>query len=162
MTSSTVGVAFVCAVVAAMACTVLSTPTTEQQQQENGSSIGDLGSALWSVLDGCFDGYSTEPVAVCLKSKALTALDRAIAKPAVVIANGVSLSSRAGRSLQIDAVAEEADRATLEAVKDSDRKSALLDDMLASRLNTLMSTKSIVLDGSDVQEGECFTNRTFR
>ncbi|VVC35073.1 Protein of unknown function DUF1676 [Cinara cedri] len=153
MASLAVRISFVCAVVTVLACTVLSLPTTAQQQQEDGFASGGFGSVLWSVLDGCFDGDSTEPAAVCLKSKALTALDRAIAKPTVAVANGVSLSSRAGRSLQIDASAEEADRAALLAAKDPDHKNALLDDMLASRLDTLVSTKTIVLDGSAVQEG---------
>jgi len=108
------------------------------------------------VLDDCFGdggGPSADPAAVCLKSKALTALDRALGKPTVTVAEGVTLTARAGKSLAVDPQAERADRAALEAATDADSKNALLDDMLASRMDRLMSTRTIVLDGAG-QEGE--------
>lgn len=122
-------------------------------QTEDGAAAG-LGTVLWSVLDACFDPDSTEPAAVCLKLKALTAMDRALAKPNVVIAEGVSLAARAGKSLPAhEPSAEQADRAALDAARDPDHKNALLDDMLAGRVDRLMSTRTIVLDG---QEGEVY------
>ncbi|VVC37916.1 Protein of unknown function DUF1676 [Cinara cedri] len=151
------GVSSVCAVVAAMACAaavvgpVSALPAPAQQQPQQQDAVG-LGTVLWSVVDGCFDADSAEPTAVCLKSKALTALDRALAKPTVTIAGGVSLASRAGKSLA-DPSTEKADRAALDAAKDPEHKSAMLDDMLANRVDMLMATKSIVLDGLAVQEG---------
>lgn len=110
---------------------------------------------LWSVLNDCFDSDSAVPVTVCLKSKALTALDRALSKPTLAIADGVALSARAGKAMVFDQQAEKADRAALEAAKDADQKNALLDDMLANRMDRLVSSRTIVLDGSIAdQEGE--------
>jgi len=148
-------VPFVCVALAAFGL-VSAVPLEQQQQpqhqqQQQREDGGGFGAALWSVLDDCLNDASGS-TAVCLKSKALTALDRALAKPTVVLAEGVALSARAGKSLQ-DAQAEKADRAALDAVaSDPDRKNALLDDMLASRMDRLMSTRTIVLDGD--QEGE--------
>lgn len=147
--AAAVAAAVVCCAVIAP---VSSLPAPAQLQQPQKQDVG-IGAVLWSVLDGCFDVDSTEPTAVCLKSRALTALDRAIAKPTVTIADGVSLASRAGRSLA-DPSTEKADRAALDAAKDPDHKSALLNDMLVDRMAVLMSTKSIVLDGLTEQEGE--------
>jgi len=119
----------------------------QQQQQDDGFSV-----VLWSVLDDCFgDGGSS--ATVCLKSKALTALDRALGKPAVTLVDGITLTARAGKSLAVDLQAERADRAALDATTDVDNKNNLLDDMLASRMDRLMSTRTIVLDGAG-QEGE--------
>ncbi|XP_060847564.1 uncharacterized protein LOC132927124 [Rhopalosiphum padi] len=122
-----------------------------QQQQQDGST--GFGAVLWSVLDDCFLGDGDASAAVCLKSRALTALDRALGKATVTVADGVTLAARAGKSLQpVDPQAERADRAALEAAPDADAKNALLDDMLASRMDRLMSTRTIVLDGAG-QEG---------
>jgi len=118
----------------------------QQQRQEEG-----FGAVLWSVLDDCFG--DADSATVCLKSKALTALDRALGKPAVTLADGVTLTARAGKSLAVDPQADRADRTALDAAPDADSKNALLDDMLASRMERLMSTRTIVLDGAD-QEGE--------
>ncbi|CAI6357862.1 unnamed protein product [Macrosiphum euphorbiae] len=124
----------------------------QQQQQRQGST--GFGAVLWSVLDDCFgDGDAAEPATVCLKSKALTALDRALGKPAITVADGVTLTARAGKSLQaVDLQADQADRAALDAAPDADSKNSLLDDMLANRMDRLMSTRTIVLDGAG-QEG---------
>lgn len=104
------------------------------------------------MLDDCL-GDAAEPAAVCLKSKALTALDRALGKPAVTLVDGVTLTARAGKSLAVaDQQADRADRAALDAAPDADTKNALLDDMLASRVDRLVSTRTIVLDGAG-QEG---------
>jgi hypothetical protein len=124
------------------------------QQQREDIAVGGLGTVLWTVLDDCFGDGGDETAVVCLKSKALTALDRALSKPTVTVADGLVLSARAGKSLTIDPQAEKADREALAAVKDSDRKSAMLDDMLAVRMERLMSSRSIVLDGPTDQEGE--------
>jgi len=123
----------------------------QQQRQEDGAGSAGFGTVLWSVLDDCFD--TAEPATVCLKSKALTALDRALGKPSVTVADGVILAARAGKSLAVDPQADRADRAALDAAPDADSKNALLDDMLANRMDRLMSTRTIVLDGVD-QEGE--------
>lgn len=140
---------FVCAAAAVMAATAA--VPAQPQQTEDGAAAG-LGTVLWSVLDACFDPDSAEPAAVCLKLKALTAMDRALAKPNVVIVDGVSLAARAGKSLTVaEPSAEKADRAALDAARDPEHKNALLDDMLAGRVDRLMSTRTIVLDG---QEGE--------
>ncbi|XP_060858096.1 uncharacterized protein LOC132935527 [Metopolophium dirhodum] len=131
-----------------------SPPQQQQQRQEDGAGSTGLGAVLWSVLDDCFgDGDAAEPATVCLKSKALTALDRALGKPVVTVAGGVTLTARAGKSLQaVDPQADQADRTALDAAPDADSKNALLDDMLANRMDRLMSTRTIVLDGSG-QEG---------
>lgn len=109
-----------------------------------------------SVLDDCyFDANSTEPAAVCLKSKALTALDRALSKPTVTVVDGVTLVARAGKSPSGHQQTERADSEALNAARDSDHKSELLDDMIAARLNRLVSTRTIVFDGlAEGQEGE--------
>lgn len=131
---------------------VSSVPTQDDAPSVSAGPGFGLGSVLWTVLDDCFD-ESAEPVALCLKSKALTALDRALSKPAVAIADGVTLAARAGKSLA-DPQTERADRAALDAAKDTGHKSALLDDMLVSRMDKLVSTRTIVLDGLTGQEGE--------
>ncbi|XP_008189381.2 uncharacterized protein LOC103311519, partial [Acyrthosiphon pisum] len=129
-------------------------PPQQQPRQEDGAGSTGFGAVLWSVLDDCFgDGDSAEPATVCLKSKALTALDRALGKPAVTVADGVTLTARAGKSLAVDPQADRADHAALDAAPDADSKNALLDDMLANRMDRLMSTRTIVLDGAG-QEGE--------
>lgn len=154
--NSLVSVQFVCVSLAAVVGLAVSVPTSQQQQPQPRSddatgSGGGLGTVLWSVLDDCFGGDDDDSAAVCLKTRALTALDRALGKPTVTVADGVSLAARAGKSLA-DPQADKADRAALDAAKDPEQKNALLDDMLASRMNRLMSTRTIVLD--DVQEGE--------
>lgn len=136
-----------------VAASVPPSPPQQQQRQEDGST--GYGAILWSVLDDCF-GYADEatPATVCLKSKLLTALDRALGKPVLTVAGGVTLTARAGKSLQaVDPQADRADRAALDAAPDADTKNALLDDMLASRMDRLVSTRTIVLDGAG-QEGE--------
>lgn len=151
-------VSFVCAAVALVNAAVPAYAVPAQQHREDGggaSAAAGLGAVLWSVLDNCFDPDSTEPAAVCLKSKALTAMDRALAKPTVVIADGVSLTARVGKSLA-EPSTEKDDRAALDAAKDSDHKNALLDDMLTGRMDKLISTRTIVLDG---QEGETVVTR---
>lgn len=149
---SPVSVTFVCVALAVtgFAATV---PTQQPQRDDAPPSSAGYGAVLWSVLDDCFDD-SDEPATVCLKSKALTALDRALAKPTLAITDGVTLSARTGKSLPVDVQAEKADRAALDAAEDSDKKNALLDEMLASRMDRLMSTRTIVLDGAANQEGE--------
>ncbi|XP_015367859.1 PREDICTED: uncharacterized protein LOC107164520 [Diuraphis noxia] len=143
---SPIATSFVCVCLAVFGSTA-SVPAQQPQQhrQEEG-----FGAVLWSVLDDCFGDFDS--VTVCLKSKALTALDRALGKPAVTLADGVTLTARAGKSLAVDPQAERADRAALDAAPDADSKNALLDDMLASRMDRLMSTRTIELDGAD-QEG---------
>lgn len=156
---------YICIAVSIMTCSVgtvssLPSPLHQQPQQQqredgpvaSGSTVG-FGTVVWSVLTGCFDSDSTEPAAVCFKSKALTALDRTLAKSAVDIADGVSLANRVDRPLT-DLPSEKADRAALDATKNPDQKLALLDSMIADRMDTLISTKSIVLGGSIGQEGE--------
>lgn len=129
-----------------------------QQPEHNPATGNGYATVIWSVLDDCFESESAEPITVCLKSKALIALDRALSKPTLAIADGVALSARAGKSLTVDQQAEKADRMALEAAKDSDQKNALLDDMLANRMDRLMSSRTIVLDGSVTdQEGELYT-----
>lgn len=126
----------------------------QQQPQEEGAT-GGFSTVVWSVLDDCFGGEEiSESASVCLKSKALTALDRALSKPTVAITDGVSLAARTGKSLQIDQQADITDRAVLDAVKDTDQKNALLDDMLASRMDRLVSTRTIVMDTPAGQEGK--------
>ncbi|XP_022164202.1 uncharacterized protein LOC111029496, partial [Myzus persicae] len=127
----------------------------QQQRQEDGGAAASagFGTVLWSVLDDCFgDVDAAGPATVCLKSKALTALDRALGKPALTLTDGVTLTARAGKSLAVDPQADRADRAALDAAPDADSKNALLDDMLASRMDRLMSTRTIALDGAG-QEG---------
>ncbi|VVC37917.1 Protein of unknown function DUF1676 [Cinara cedri] len=141
-------VSFVCAAVALATAAGLASASPAQQQQEDAGGAAGLGTVLWSVLDNCFDPDSTEPAAVCLKLKALTALDRALAKPNVAIVDGVSLAARAGKSLT-EPHTEKADRAALDAAKDPEHKNALLDDMLVGRMDKLVSTRTIVLDGQE-------------
>lgn len=148
-------VSSVCAVVA-LAVALATAPSSAEQQSAAAAAAagggGGFGTVLWSVLDGCLGVDSTEPTTVCFKSRALTALDRALARPSIAVAEGVTLAARAGKSLPADLLqAEKADRAALDAANDSDHKSALLDDMLVSRFNDFVSTRSIVLDA---QEGE--------
>lgn len=134
-----------------------SVPLQQQQQQpENGATAtaGGLSTALWSMLEDCLGGDDlTEPTAVCLKSKALTVLDRALSKPTVTVADGLVLSARTGKSLMFDSQAEKADRAALDAAKDSNHKNDMLDDMLAARIDRLMSSRSIVLEEPVGEEG---------
>lgn len=129
-------------------------PVQQQQQQhpkDAATAENGFATVVWSVMDECFDEDSAQPTAVCIKSKALTALDRVLSKSTVIITDGVALSARAGKSLPVDQQAEKADRAALDAAKNSDEKNALLDDMLVSRMEQIVSTRSIVMD--DV-EGE--------
>lgn len=142
-------VSFLCTIALA-ACSVRlvsSVPTVPQQ--EEGASSG-FSTVMWSVLNGCFDSDSADPIVVCLKSKALTALDRALVQPTLAVADGVALAARDSKSLA-DPLTEKVDRAALEAARDLDHKSAMLDTMLANRMNEFMSTRAIVLD---TQEGE--------
>ncbi|XP_050062638.1 uncharacterized protein LOC114125013 [Aphis gossypii] len=152
---SHVTISFVCVSLAVFVSSA-SVPAVQQppQQQQQQRQEDGFGSVLWSVLDDCFfgDGDAASPATVCLKSKALTALDRALGKSAVTLADGLTLSARAGKSLAVDPQAERAERAALDAAPDADSKSALLDDMLASRMDRLMSTRTIVMDGAG-QEG---------
>jgi len=146
-----IAISFVCVSLAVFGSTasVPQKPQQQQQRQEDG-----FGTVLWSVLDDCFgDVTSAVPTIVCLKSKALTALDRALGKSAVTLTEGVTLAARAGKSLAVDPQADRADRVALDAAPDADSKNAMLDDMLANRMDRLMSTRTIVLDGVD-QEGE--------
>ncbi|XP_060857591.1 uncharacterized protein LOC132935143 [Metopolophium dirhodum] len=144
---SPIAISFVCVSLAVFGSTA-SAPQQQQQRKEDG-----FGAVLWSVLDDCFGDFtSAVPATVCLKSKALTALDRALGKSAVTLTEGVTLTARAGKSLAVDPQADRADRAALDAAPDADSKNAMLDDMLASRMDRLMSTRTIVLDGVD-QEG---------
>ncbi|VVC37913.1 Protein of unknown function DUF1676 [Cinara cedri] len=158
MSSPNAGVSFICAIVVAAACgavgDVSSLPRQRQHPPELDGGAG-IGAALWSAVTGCLGPDSIEPAAVCFKSKALTVLDRTLAESTAAIANGVSLSCRAGRSPQPDhSLAAEADRAALNAAGDPDRKNALLDRMIADRMDALVATRTIVLqDGSVVQEG---------
>ncbi|VVC37914.1 Protein of unknown function DUF1676 [Cinara cedri] len=149
-------VSCVCAAVAIMTGAVSSLPATQLQrpQRENGPTAAGGGSGVvaWSALAGCFDPHSTEPATVCLKSKALTALTRTLRKSTVDIANGVSLAARADAPLA-DPPTEEADRAALDAAEGPEQKNALLDRMIGDRLDALVSTKAIVLDGPTGQEG---------
>ncbi|VVC37912.1 Hypothetical protein CINCED_3A011261 [Cinara cedri] len=142
-------VTMACAVAFAVCSVRLVTAVPEMRQQQE---EGGFGSVLWSVLDGCYDSDSAEPMAVCLKSKALTALDRALARPTVAIANGVALTARDSKSLG-NRLTERIDRAVLDAARDSNHKSTLLDNMLASRMNEFVSTRAIVLDTLATQEG---------
>ncbi|KAL5236582.1 hypothetical protein ACI65C_003992 [Semiaphis heraclei] len=121
-----------------------------QQRHEEGAGSMGLSAVLWSVLDDCFG--DVDSATVCLKSKALTALDRALGKPALTLADGVTLTARAGKSLAVDPQADRTDRAALDAAPDADSKNSLLNDMLASRMDRLVSTRTIVLDGAG-QEG---------
>lgn len=105
-------------------------------------------------MDDCFDEDSDQPAAMCLKSKALTAMDRVLSKPAVTVVNGLTLSARSGKSLSVDVQAAKNDRAALDATKDSDQKNALLDDMLFNRMEQIVSTRTIVMDGPNGEEGE--------
>lgn len=139
----TVFISLLCAAVS-LPHTVTSVPASQLHRADDDATPGDgIGTVLWSMLDGCFDSDAAEPLIVCLKYNALTALDR-------TFADGVPTDStrRDGRSLQ----AERADRDALEAVKNSDHKSALLSDMLASRLAEFVSSRANVLYGSDLQE----------
>ncbi|XP_050426876.1 uncharacterized protein LOC126837115 [Adelges cooleyi] len=115
-------------------------------------TVFGFGKVLWSVFDDCFGGESSERPTVCLKGRALTALDRALSKPTVNIVDGVALTARTGKSVA-DPHDEEKDRAALDATKDADQKDALLDDMIANRVDRLMATRTIVLDGLLGQEG---------
>lgn len=155
MTSSQLTAAFVCAAVFVFG-SVTAVPAATQQSQEQQEDGGGLGTVLWSVLDDCYSG-SDNPV-VCLKTRALTALDRALVRPTIVLTDGVSLAARAGKVMQSSPLAdpqtERSDRAALDAVDGPERKNALLDDMLVSRLDRLMSTRTIVLDGPAGEEGE--------
>lgn len=132
----------------ALAVSGLADPVPAQQPPREDAAAAGFGTLLWSVMDDCFDDWP-EPVTLCLKSKALTALNRALSKPTVPIVDGVALSTRASKSMQDAAEPrpdETADLAALDAVQDLDHKSALLDDMLASRIDRLLSTRTIVLD----------------
>ncbi|XP_022166871.1 uncharacterized protein LOC111031299 [Myzus persicae] len=142
---SPIAISFVCVSLAVFGSTASVQPQQTQQRQEDG-----FGAVLWSVLEDCFGDVGS--VTVCLKSKALTALDRALGKPALTLTDGVTLAARAGKSLAVDPQADRADRAALDSAPDADSKNAMLDDMLASRMDRLMSTRTIVLDGVD-QEG---------
>ncbi|XP_015378042.1 PREDICTED: uncharacterized protein LOC107172267 [Diuraphis noxia] len=122
----------------------------QQRQEDDVGSMG-LGAVLWSVLDDCYG--DVDSVTVCLKSKALTAHDRAPGKPALTSVDGVTLAFRAGKSLDVDPQADLADRAALDAAPDADSKNVLLNDMLANRIDRLMSTRTVELDGAG-QEGE--------
>lgn len=157
MTSSPLTVAFVCVAAFVLgSAAAAAVPAATQQQQEQQEDGGGLGTVLWSVLDDCYGG-SGDPV-VCLKTRALTALDRALVRPTIVLTDGVSLAARAGKAMQSSPLAdpqtERADRAALDAADGPERKNALLDDMLVSRLDRLMSTRTIVLDGPVGEEGE--------
>lgn len=102
-------------------------------------------------MDDCFD-ESLEPVPVCLKTKAVIALDRALTKPTTAIIDDVALSIRASDSVHVTEPQpdEAADLAALDAAKDLDHKSDLLDEMLSHRMDMLVATKTIVMD----EEGE--------
>jgi len=155
--SSSVALPSVVCVALAVFGLAASVPVEQQPEQlhrqEEASAAGGFGTVVWSVLDDCFSGGAADAATVCLKSKALTALDRALGKSALTVVDGVTLTARAGKSLAVDPQADRADRAALDAAPDADSKNALLDDMLATRMDRLMSTRTIVLDGAG-QEGE--------
>lgn len=146
--------AFVCAVFGLIFGSVAAVPVQQEQQEDAATGAGGLGTVLWSVLDDCFGG--DDDAVACLKTRALTALDRALVRPNVALADGVSLAARAGKALQaaVDPQAEKADRVALDAAKDPERRNALLDEMLANRVDRLVSTRTIVLDAPVGQEGE--------
>lgn len=126
-----------------------------QEHQEDDTSTSGYGTVLWSVIEDCLsDG--AEPATLCFKSKALTAMDRALSKPSVTLVDGFTLSARSGKSLA-DSHTEQADRAALNAAKDADHKNALLDDMLAARMEKLVATRTISMDSPDAQEGNLHT-----
>lgn len=128
-----------------------------QEEQDDESAFASYGMALWSVVEDCFSEIS-ESTTVCFKSKAMTALDRALSKPTITLMNGITLSARSGKSL-IDSHAEQADRAALDAVKDLDQKNALLDDMLATRVERFMSSRSIVMESPEEgKPSKCILN----
>ncbi|XP_050527242.1 uncharacterized protein LOC126897572 [Daktulosphaira vitifoliae] len=127
------------------------TPAESSPSQIEDSLLG-FGKVLWSVVDDCFGGVSSERPTVCLKSRALIALDRALSKPTVNIMEGVALTARTAKSV-VDNSSENNDRVILESTKDVDQKDALLDDMIANRVDKLMATRTIVLDGLLGQEG---------
>lgn len=103
---------------------------------------------FWSALDDCF-GRGGEDAAVCLKYKALIAVDRVLGDPSPVVADGVSLTARAGDSPGPDDPPRTVrrDLAVVDAVRDPGRKSALLDDMLASRVEEFAS--AVVTDDGE-------------
>ncbi|XP_060856963.1 uncharacterized protein LOC132934653 [Metopolophium dirhodum] len=153
MSPPSVAMSSVCVALAVFGLAASVPVEQQQQRQEDGAGSAGFGTVLWSVLDDCFgDGEAAEPATVCLKSKALTALDRALGKSSVTVADGVTLAARVGKSLAVDPQADRADRAALDAASDADSKNALLDDMLANRMDRLMSTRTIMLDGAS-QEG---------
>lgn len=130
-------------------------PSLQTQSEDGGGGAGGFATVAWSVLDDCFGGDHGSAT-VCLKTRALTALDRALAKPTVSVADGLTLATRTGKSL-VDPQTDKADRAALDATNDPDQKNALLDDMLASRLDRLLTTRTVVLDSPADQEGNLFT-----
>lgn len=132
-------------------------PAQQQPQPPQPEQTGDVvsagfGTLLWSTMDDCFD-ESSEPISVCLKTKAVIALDRALTKPTFAIMDGVALSTRTSKSMHVVTEPkpdETADLAALDAAKDFDQKSDLLDKMLASRMDMIVDTKTIVME----DEGE--------
>jgi len=129
---------FVCA--ATLAAVVRSVPPPGQQQQPSAHRpTGGLGPVLWSALHDCLDDAAgSSAVAACLKSKALTVLDRALT------------SARAGKSTP--PVDRRAELAAVDA--DPDAQNALLDGMLANRFDRLVSSRTFALDAIAGQEGE--------
>lgn len=132
----------------------------QQQQKDNNHPAAESGfsTVFWSVMDDCFGEDSDQPAAVCLKYKALTAMDRVLSKPTVTVVDGVALFARSGKALPVDVQAEKNDRAALDAAKDPDQKNALLDDMLFNRMEQIVSTRTIVMDGPNGEEGERVCN----
>lgn len=139
----------VCAILAVSFASAV--PAQNQHQEEDGASDPGFGSVLWSVIEDCL-GDGGEPASMCFKSKAVIALDRALSKPSVTLVEGLALSARSAKSLA-DPHAEQADHAALDATKDLDRKNTLLDDMLAVRVDRLMSTRTLIVESPDEQEG---------
>lgn len=140
-------ISFLCAVAASACIGVTSTSVPAYQPPDN-ASPGGFGAALWSALNGCI---VSDEVVVCLKSKALTALDRALAKPTFNIVEGVTLRARDGKSL-VDPL--QADHVALVAAKDPDHKRTLLDEIFAKRLDEFVSTRTVELNGLAEHEGE--------
>lgn len=154
-----VRVVAVTAAVIGLVTAVPAEPSIQTQSETgDGGAAGGFTTVVWSVLDDCFGGDHGSAT-VCLKTRVLTALDRALAKPTVSVADGLTLATRVGKSLA-DPQADKADRAALDATNDPYQKNTLLDDMLASRLERLMTTRTVVLDSPADQEGNVWSKRT--
>lgn len=148
-----VRVPFVCALAVYGLANSTVVPTTTRDP-EDGAAAPAPGSGyatlLWSALEDCyFDVDSTELITLCLKSKALTALDRALSESNGTTVDGVAPITRAGKSLLVD-VNQQSDREAMNVTRDSEHKNDLLDDMIATRLYRLVFNRPATAG----QEGE--------